>query len=152
MLQKTQVSVQPLLDEVMASGKEKGKVMGSVRLEDIEADVAKDSDISTETESSNEKKNKEIVGDGDDEMLDSQVKMEAFNRLVEKMKTSGTLPEKPQPAVRVHRVYITTWEMLFFKTPCGPFKKKCQKVSNQSASLGFNNCWQQIHTCTLLLH
>lgn len=98
-LQKTQVSVQPLLDEVMSSGKEKGKVMGSVRLEDIEADVAKDSDISTEKDLSNEEKNKEIVGDGDDEMLDSQVKMEAFNRLVEKMKTSGTLPEKPQPAI-----------------------------------------------------
>ena len=105
MLQKTQVSVQPLLDEVMSSGKEKGKVMGSVRLEDIEADVAKDSDISTEKNLSNEEKNKEIVSGGDDEMLDSQVKMEAFNRLVEKMKTSGTLPEKPQPAVRVRHVY-----------------------------------------------
>lgn len=96
----------------MSSGKEKGKVMGSVRLEDIEADVAKDSDISTEKEMSSEEKNKEIIGDGDDEMLDSQLKMEAFNRLVEKMKSSGTLPEKPQPAVRVHHVYTATWEML----------------------------------------
>ena len=105
MLQKTQVSVQPLLDEVMSSGKEKGKVMGSVRLEDIEADVTKDNNISTVKDLSNEKKNKGIIGDGDDEMIDSHVKMEAFHRLVQKMKSSGTLPEKPQPAVRTHCVY-----------------------------------------------
>ena len=99
MLQKTQVSVQPLLDEVMSSGKEKGKVMGSVRLEDIEADVKTDSKVPTKKELiDQEVENKKNIGNGV-EITDTPEQMDAFNKLVQKMKSSGTLPEKPQPAV-----------------------------------------------------
>lgn len=99
MLQKTQVSVQPLLDEVMSSGKEKGKVMGSVRLEDIEADVKTDSKVPTKKELiDQEEENKEDIGNGV-EITDTPEQMDAFNKLVQKMKSSGTLPEKPQPAI-----------------------------------------------------
>ena len=99
MLQKSQISVQPLLDEVMSSGKE-GKVMGSVRLEDIEADVqqASKSSVKKEIIDMAMEHNKENISQGS-EMSNTPVQMVAFNRLVEKMKSSGTLPEKPQPAV-----------------------------------------------------
>lgn len=99
MLQKSQISVQPLLDEVMSSGKE-GKVMGSVRLEDIEADVqqASKSSVKKEIIDMAMEHNKENISQGS-EMSNTPVQMVAFNRLVEKMKSSGTLPEKPQPAI-----------------------------------------------------
>ena len=98
MLQKTQVSVQPLLDEVMSSGKESSKVMGSVRLEDIEADIKKDKEISVKKEIVDLEQDKENIGKGG-EILNTPAQMAAFNMLVEKMKSSGTLPEKPQPVV-----------------------------------------------------
>lgn len=98
MLQKSQINVQPLLDEVMSSGKETGKVMGSVRLEDIEADVKKDGEVSVKQEMIDLEQNKENIGKGV-EMANTPEQMIAFNMLVEKMKSSGTLPEKPQPIV-----------------------------------------------------
>lgn len=98
MLQKSQVSVQPLLDKVMSSGKEKGKVMGSVHVEDIEADVTKDGQDSGKKEISDLEQNKGNIGKGV-EITNKPEQMVAFNMLVEKMKSSGTLPEKPQPVV-----------------------------------------------------
>ena len=98
MLQNNQISVQPLLDEVMSSGKEKNKVMGSVRLEDIEANVKKDPEISAKKEVSDLEQDKENIGKVV-EITNKPEQMAAFNMLVEKMKSSGTLPEKPQPAV-----------------------------------------------------
>lgn len=98
MLQNNQISVQPLLDEVMSSGKEKNKVMGSVRLEDIEANVKKDTEISSKKEVSDLEQDKENIGKVV-EKTNKPEQMAAFNMLVEKMKSSGTLPEKPQPAV-----------------------------------------------------
>lgn len=98
MLQKSQVSVQPLLDKVMSSGKEKGKVMGSVHVEDIEADVTKDGQDSGKKEISDSEQNKGNIGKGV-EITNKPEQMVAFNMLVEKMKSSGTLPEKPQPVI-----------------------------------------------------
>ena len=98
MLQNSQISVQPLLDEVMSSGKEKNKVMGSVRLEDIEANIKNDTETSANTEFSDLEQDKENIGIGT-EITNKPEQMAAFNMLVEKMKSSGTLPEKPQPAV-----------------------------------------------------
>lgn len=97
MLQKSQISVQPLLDEVMSSGKE-SKVKGPVRLEDIEADVAKDPESSLKKEIPDLEQNKENISKNS-ETPNTKQEMVAFNMLVEKMKSSGTLPEKPQPAV-----------------------------------------------------
>ena len=94
MLQKSQVSVQPLLDEVMSAGKESSKVKGSVRLEDIEADV----ESSSTKEIPDVEQNKENIRKGI-ELPKPDEEMIAFNMLVEKMKSSGTLPEKPQPTV-----------------------------------------------------
>ena len=93
-LQKSHVSVQPLLDEVMSAGKESNKVKGSVRLEDIEADV----ESSSKKEIPDLEQNKENISKGI-EIPKPNKEMVAFNMLVEKMKSSGTLPEKPQPTV-----------------------------------------------------
>ena len=98
MLQKSQVSVQPLLDEVMSAGRESSKVKGSVRLEDIEADVTQDVEGSSKKEIPDLEQNKENISKGI-EMPKPNKEMVAFNMLVEKMKSSGTLPEKPQPTV-----------------------------------------------------
>ena len=101
MLQKSQVNVQPLLDEVMSSEKDANKVMGSVRAEDIEADINKDSTCKSSVKKKeiiNAEHNKENIGKGG-ETSNKPEQMVAFNMLVEKMKSSGTLPEKPQPAV-----------------------------------------------------
>lgn len=98
MLQKSQVNVQPLLDEVMSSEKDANKVMGSVRAEDIEADINKDSKSSLKKEIIDAEHNKENISKGG-ETSNKPEQMVAFNMLVEKMKSSGTLPEKPQPAV-----------------------------------------------------
>ena len=99
MLQKSRVSVQPLLDEVMSAGKESSKVKGSVRLEDIEADVTQDVESSSKKEIPDLEQNKENISQGI-EIPKPNEEMVAFNMLVEKMKSSGTLPEKPQPTVR----------------------------------------------------
>ena len=108
MLQKSQISVQPLLDEVMSAGMD--KVKGSVRLEDIEADVVtKDAESSTKKEIidlQQKQQNKENISKGG-EMSIAKEEMVAFNMLVEKMKSSGTLPEKPQPAVSCLVIYQT---------------------------------------------
>lgn len=80
----------------MSSGKE-SKVKGPVRLEDIEADVTKDLENSSKKEIS-DLENKENIDKGS-EIANPKQEMVAFNMLVEKMKSSGTLPEKPQPAV-----------------------------------------------------
>ena len=98
MLQKPQVSVQPLLDEVMSAGRESSKVKGSVRLEDIEADVTQDMENSSKKEIPDLEQNKENISKGI-EIPKPNEEMVAFNMLVEKMKSSGTLPEKPQPTV-----------------------------------------------------
>ena len=84
----------------MSSGKEKGKIMGSVHVEDIEADVTTDGPDSAKKEISDLEQNKENIGIGKGvEITNKPEQMVAFNMLVEKMKSSGTLPEKPQPVV-----------------------------------------------------
>ena len=93
MLQSSRINMQPLLDEVMSAGKE-SKVKGSVRLEDLEADAE---DSAAKTETTDLEQNKENIKGG--ATTSSKEEMVAFNMLVEKMKSSGTLPEKPQPAV-----------------------------------------------------
>ena len=117
MLQKSQVSVQPLLDEVMSAGKESSKVKGSVRLEDIEADV----ESSSKKEIPDMEQNKENIRKGI-ELPKPNEEMVAFNMLVEKMKSSGTLPEKPQPTVsclamlvifKEQNIYTITYSWLF---------------------------------------
>lgn len=85
----------------MSSEKDANKVMGSVRAEDIEADINKDSTCKSSVKKKeiiNAEHNKENIGKGD-ETSNKPEQMVAFNMLVEKMKSSGTLPEKPQPAV-----------------------------------------------------
>ena len=122
MLQKSQVSVQPLLDEVMSAGKESSKVKGSVRLEDIEADV----ESSSKKEIPDMEQNKENIRKGV-ELPKPNEEMVAFNMLVEKMKSSGTLPEKPQPTVsclamlvifKEQNIYTITYSWLFCLRCC----------------------------------
>ena len=88
MLQKTKLDVKPLLESVLSSGKrDEMRVKGLKRLEDIEdpAESAKEQILEkpAEVENKNDKQD-----------------MTAFIKLVENMKTSGRLPEKPQPVVR----------------------------------------------------
>ena len=97
-LGQTKVNVQPLLDEVMSTGQDASKIKGSIRLEDIEAEVRKEN-FPQEKELVDAVHNKENNEKGGDEVSSLAGDMLAFNMLVEKMKTSGTLPEKPQPAV-----------------------------------------------------
>lgn len=89
MIQKTKLDVKPLLDTVLSSGKrDEMRIKGLKRLEDIE--------ITDEN-----KENKEVVSSEKVEEKESKgADMTAFIKLVENMKTSGSLPEKPQPVVR----------------------------------------------------
>ena len=119
MLQKSQVSVQPLLDEVMSAGRESSKVKGSVRLEDIEADVTQDAEGSSKNEIPDLEQNKENISKGI-EMPKPNKEMVAFNMLVEKMKSSGTLPEKPQPTVSC----LVKLLIVIFKVPM-KWKNNC---------------------------
>lgn len=119
MLEKTQVSVQPLLDEVMSAGRESSKVKGSVRLEDIEADVTQDVESSSKKEIPDLEQNKENISKGV-ELPKANKEMVAFNMLVEKMKSSGTLPEKPQPTVSC----LVTLLIVIFKVATGVYEAK----------------------------
>lgn len=96
MLHSSRMNMQPLLDEVMSFGKE-SKVRGSVRLEDIEAEVTKNAADFAKKETSDLEQNKENLKSGG--TTSSKEEMLAFDMLVEKMKSSGTLPEKPQPVI-----------------------------------------------------
>ena len=129
MLQKSQVNVQPLLDEVMSSEKDANKVMGSVRAEDIEADINKDSKSSVKKkEISDVEHNKENISKGS-ETSNKPEQMVAFNMLVEKMKSSGTLPEKPQPAVsRISCTILNTRKSFITVKP--QFTLKLRLTSN----------------------
>ena len=129
MLQKSQVNVQPLLDEVMSSEKDANKVMGSVRAEDIEADINKDSKSSVKKkEISDAEHNKENISKGS-ETSNKPEQMVAFNMLVEKMKSSGTLPEKPQPAVsRISCTILNTRKSFITVKP--QFTLKLRLTSN----------------------
>lgn len=89
MLQKTKIDMKPLLETVMSSGKtDKERVKGQCRLEDIEKTV-ENGEQREEPVKQQDAQKKE--GNGQD--------MSAFFKLVANMKTSGNLPEKPQPVV-----------------------------------------------------
>ena len=85
-LQKTKINVKPLLDSVLSSGVEPAKVKGQLHLEDIEAEL--------ESKRVIDQKNKENL-----EHMKGPTDLTAFNMLVETMKTTGSLPEKPSPVV-----------------------------------------------------
>lgn len=92
MLQKTKLDVKPLLDTILSSGKkDEMRVKGLKRLEEIEPAEDKNKKENKGMVSSEEGKKEENVG-GD---------MTAFFKFVENMKTSGNLPAKPQPVVRI---------------------------------------------------
>jgi translation initiation factor 4E transporter len=91
MLQKTKIDVKPLLDTVLSSGKsDMSRVKGQCRLEDIEK-TAKNADEQAPLPVNQEDAQIVKNAGGQD--------MAAFFKLVETMKTSGHLPDKPQPVV-----------------------------------------------------
>lgn len=85
MLQDSEVDVQPLLDSVIPHK----TVKGAVNLEDLEGEKKKDEAVKSEEKETEERS----------EMEESS---EAFMKLVETMKASGNLPEKPTPTVRAY--------------------------------------------------
>lgn len=89
MIQKTKLDVKPLLDTVLSSGKrDEMRVKGLKRLEEIETgDENKENKVEVPSKKEENKESK------DEDMT-------AFIKLIENMKTSGSLPKKPQPVVR----------------------------------------------------
>ena len=94
MLKRSKIDVKPLLDQVMSAGKDGSKVKGPIRLEDIEAEVRKGKQ-KDEVEQNKENLKKAVAEESNQE----KAEMQAFQMLVQKMKTSGTLPEKSYPPV-----------------------------------------------------
>ena len=88
--QDPDIDVQPLLDSVIPHK----TVKGAVNLEDLEGEQVKESGIENVEETS--------VPSKKEEEADTVV----FNKLVETMKASGNLPEKPAPPVSSRLINI----------------------------------------------
>ncbi|XP_032225538.2 eukaryotic translation initiation factor 4E transporter [Nematostella vectensis] len=95
MLEKTRIDVKPLLENVLSSEKDdNARVKGPCRLEDLEQQVL------SKKEKQLKKEPADTVEDKPPSSQESTGQdMAAFFKLVETMKSSGHLPEKPQPVI-----------------------------------------------------